>query len=159
MVEPSPLPKVCPHEKYVTPSSTQAPPATPLVSLPGSSWLHRGLPVFASKAFATGLAGLPSAVKPATTSPTTTGDERHVPWMLPHGCAHSVSPVAASRARNSEPPPCLRAADEPLRVTNSRPRSSSICFQPSTGPLSRLRQRMRPVACSSAASVPASETK
>src|SRR5438105_8583272 len=108
MVEPAPLPQVRPHEKNMVPSRTQAPPATLLRSL-GSGWLQSGLPVPASKARATGRGGLPSAVKPATTLPTITGELRQVLWIEPHGCCQSVSPLPASTARNTEPPsPGLR---------------------------------------------------
>src|SRR5262245_18218661 len=115
MVEPAPLPHVKPHEKNIVPSSTQAPPATLLRSL-GSSCRQSGLPVAASHARATGLAGIPSAVKPATTLPTITCDVRHVPWIDPHGYCQIVSPVRVSTARNSAPPSPGLPASLPLRV-------------------------------------------
>src|SRR5262249_23311083 len=103
MVEPVPLPQVRPHEKNMVPSRTQAPPATSLRSL-ANERPQGGLPVAASKARARGFGGLPSAVKPATTLPTITGELRQVLWMAPHGCRQIVSPVRASTARISEPP-------------------------------------------------------
>src|SRR5438105_6535523 len=116
MVEPAPLPQVWPHEKNMMPSRTHAPPATVLRSL-GSAWLQSGLPVAASYARAIGLAGLPSAVKPATTLPTITGELRQVLWIAPHGCCPIVSPVRASTAMKTEPPSSgLRVVEEPFRV-------------------------------------------
>lgn len=70
----------------------------------------------ASKVRATGLGGDPSAVKPATMLPTSTGELRQAPWMEPQGCFQSAAPVRASTARNSEPPSPGLAVARPLQL-------------------------------------------